>query len=95
MTDEIETLTEREREIIAYLLHHKQRMFTCSVDGGHASTLMSRGIVRRALKPGQVFDADDMPVEIPMEVWRFLKTKAAEFPYRGDGTHPWRKHWME
>lgn len=97
LAEEIETLTKREREIIAYLLHHNQRMFTCAVDGGHASTLISRGIVRRALRPGQVFDADDMPVEIPMEVWRFLKTRVSAFPYDGDGDegHPWRRHWME
>jgi hypothetical protein len=95
--EEIETLSKTEREILAYLLHHNQRMFTSAVDGGRASTLISRGIVRRALRGGQVFDYEDMPVEIPMQIWRFLKARAAEFPYDGDGDepHPWRRHWME
>ena len=73
LREEIETLSETERKILAYLLHHNQRMFTCDVDGGHASTLMSRGIVRRALRPGQAFAADDMPVEVPLPIWRWLR----------------------
>lgn len=97
LSEEIESLSKKEREILAYLLHHNQRMFTCDVGGGHAITLISRGIVRRALKSGQVFDYDDMPVEIPAEVWRFLRARIEQFPYEGDdgSPHPWRKHWME
>jgi len=97
LAEELETLSKQEREIIAYLLHHKQRMFTCAVDGGRAATLISRGIVRHALRPNQVFDYNDMPVEIPPEVWRFLRANVDKFPYDGDEDepHPWRKHWME
>lgn len=97
LDEEIKTLSKKEREIIAYLLHHNQRMFTGATDGGHASTLLSRGIVRQALRPGQVFAFDDLPVEIPIEVWKVLKTKAKRFRYGGsdDQPHPWRKHWME
>lgn len=95
--EEVETLSEREREILAYLLHHNQRLFTCNVDGGRAATLIARGIVRQAMRPGQVFDFDDMPVEIPIEIWRVLRARAERFPYAGDGEepYPWRKHWME
>ena len=39
-------LNAKEREIIAYLLHRRERMFTADLDGGHATTLISRGIVR-------------------------------------------------
>lgn len=97
LAEEIETLSKKEREIIAYLLRHKQRLFTCEADGGNAATLMSRGIVRRALKSGQVFAYEDMPVEIPLEVWRFLRANVDKFRYDGDedDPHPWRKHWAE
>ena len=97
LTEEIDTLSKKEREILAYLLHHKQRMFTCDADGGHATTLLSRGIVRRALKPGQVFNYEDMPVEIPREVWRFLRARVDQFRYDGedDAPYPWRVGWME
>jgi hypothetical protein len=97
LTEELETLSKKEREILSYLLHHKQRMFTCAVDGGHAATLISRGIVRAAYKQGQLFDYNDMPVEIPLEVWRFLRDKIDQFPYHEDedAPYPWRKDWME
>ena len=97
LSEEIETLSKKERDIIAYLLHHKQRLFTCGADGGNAATLISRGIVRSALKANQVFAYDDMPAEIPLEVWRFLRANVDKFPYEGDDDdpYPWRKHWME
>jgi hypothetical protein len=65
--EDLTTLTKKEREIIAYLLHHGQRMFTANLDGGHAATLMSRGIVRKALRAGQVFDI------YPTCQWKFHK----------------------
>lgn len=97
LAEEIETLSKKEHEIIAYLLHHKQRLFTCEADGGNAATLISRGIVRRALTSGQVFAYEDMPVEVPLEVWRFLRANVDKFPYDGDDDdpYPWRKDWAE
>jgi len=73
-------LSSKEREILAYLRHHNQRLFTCAADGRHAATLISRGIVHRALKQGQIFDYLDMPVEIPIEVWRFLRENVEKSP---------------
>jgi hypothetical protein len=97
LAEEIETLSKKEQEIISYLLHHKQRLFTCEVDGGNAATLISRGIVRKALTSGQAYTYEDMPVEIPLEVWRFLRANADKFPYDGDDDdpYPWRKDWTE
>jgi len=98
--DYIKHMTENEREIIAYLLAKNQKMFTCDVDGGHASTLLSRGIVRIAAKSGQqVVDMMDVPMAIPDHIWDVLEEHRAEFPYtpprRGEvETHPWRVHWM-
>lgn len=96
LLEEFDELTKKEREIISYLLHHNQRMFTADLDGGHAATLISRGIVQSALRPGQVFDASDTPMEIPRSVWTVLKTVKDQFPYDGqdDDPYPWRVHWM-
>jgi hypothetical protein len=94
--DELDDLSPKEREILAYLLAHNQRVFTCALDGGHAITLMSRGIVQRAIPTGQPFHSEDMPVEIPRDAWKSLQRRRDEFPYEhGDGSHPWRVHWME
>jgi hypothetical protein len=92
ISEELSELSERERDIIAYLLHHNQRMFTADLDGGHASTLMARGLVRNAVRPGQVFDITDVPMEIPRPIWNAIKTVKDRFPYSGseDDPHPWR-----
>lgn len=87
-------MTEEERAIIAYLLHHKQKMFTCASDGGHAVTLISRGIINHALRGGQVFGTEDMPVAVHEDAWDILEAHRDQFPYRASETHPWRVHWM-
>jgi HEPN domain-containing protein len=93
---ELEELTEQDREILAYLLRHNQRMFECALDGGNARMLISRGIVRTALLPGQVFDSENVPMEVPRNIWTVLKKHRSKFPYKGsdDDGHPWRVHWM-
>jgi hypothetical protein len=90
-------MTPKEREIIAYLLGHNQKMFTAAQDGGYATTLLSRGIVVIALRPGQVFLGEDTPMAIPDDVWKVLVQHKSDFPITDevkDGPHPWRVHWM-
>jgi len=98
--DYISYMTEKEREIVAYLLAHNQKMFTNSLDCGHANTLLSRGIVVMAVRKGQVFTEHEVPFAIPDHIWTVLKKHQKEFPYappqRGEAqAHPWRRHWME
>ena len=95
--DYIQYMTAKDKEIIAYLLHHKQRMFTCEPDGGHARLLLSKGIVRIAAQPGQHVSYEDVPFEIPVPIWKVLLQHSDQFPFLGeeDGPHPWRVHWME
>jgi hypothetical protein len=90
-------MTEKDREIIAYLLHHNQRMFTAASDGGHARLLISRGIVRMAVRHGQHVDLEDVPFEIPKHVWEVLVRNKDKFVYDADDDtpYPWRVHWME
>jgi hypothetical protein len=92
VTEELSELNAKEREIISYLLHRNERMFTTDLDGGYAATLISRGIVRRALQPGQVFDATDVPMEIPRPIWNVIKGLKEQFSYSGDDDdpQPWR-----
>lgn len=90
-------MTKKDKEIIAYLLHNNQRMFTAESDGGHARLLLSKGIVRIAARPGQHLSLDDVPFEVPIEVWRVLEKHKSKFLYlqKKDAPHPWRVHWME
>jgi hypothetical protein len=95
--EELNELTAKEKEIIAYLLHKNNRLFTADLDGGHAATLISRGIVRNALRPGQAFSPEDVPMEIPRQIWTLLKSMAPQFPYEGDedDPYPWRVGFYE
>jgi hypothetical protein len=92
LREELSELNAKEREIIAYLVHHNERLFTADIDGGHAATLIARGFVRVALRPGQVFDSADVPMEVPRPVWNVVKQMKEQFPYSGDedDPHPWR-----
>jgi len=95
----IPCLTEREREIIGYLLAHNQKMFTNTPDCGHANRLLARGIVVIAAQPGQVGTHYEVPFAIPDHIWTVLKQHQKDFPYspppREAEGHPWRRNWME
>jgi hypothetical protein len=93
-------LTEPEREIIGHLLAHNQKMFTNTPDCGRANTLLARGIVVIAARPGQVCSHFEVPFAIPDHIWTVLKQHQKDLPYspprRGEAeVHPWRRHWME
>ncbi len=88
-------MSDDERAIIGYLLERNQKTFECAADGGHAKTLIARGIIVSALRPGQFFDFEDVPMSIPDDVWDVLLSHRDAFPatYGGEA-HPWRVHWM-
>lgn len=88
-------MTDHEREIVGYLLHHNQKSFTAASDGGYAATLISRGIVVQALRPGQMFSLEDVPFAVPDHVWKVLEKHRDQFPKpKADAAYPWRVHWM-
>jgi hypothetical protein len=92
-------LTDRERNILGYLLYHNQKMFTAAQDGGHAITLISRGYIVRAMKPGQGASGNDVPMAVPDHVWDMLVRHKSELPYKPPPKskgepRPWRVHWM-
>lgn len=93
-------MTEQEKSIIAYLLAKNQKMITAAQDGGYATTLISRGILVLAMRPGQVADMMNVPFLVPDHIWDELALKRDSFPYTpaerrdGVGPHPWRVPWM-
>jgi hypothetical protein len=89
-------MTEDDRKIVSYLLHHKQKMFCGAADGGNASVLIARGIVNAAVRPGYQYDPEQIPFAISDEAWEVLSKRKDEFPYveNQDGRHPWRVNWM-
>jgi hypothetical protein len=92
-------MTPKDRQIIGHLLHHRQKTFLCASDGGHASALISRGIITVAARPGQMVDLEDVPHTIPDYIWEVLEEHRDEFPHTpevdgGVQVNPWRVHWM-
>jgi hypothetical protein len=89
---DLDSLSRKEREIISYLLHHNLRLFTADADGGYASTLLARDIIRVALRQGQVYSPSDVPMEVPRPIWALLQKHRERFPYSGNGhdPDPWR-----
>lgn len=78
----IRHMTPKEREIIAYLLAKNQKTFTAASDGGHARTLLSRGIVIILARDGQLLDPENVPMTIPDHLWDVLEKHKDEFPYK-------------
>jgi hypothetical protein len=92
-------MTEKEREIIGYLIAKTQKQFIAAHDGGHAMPLISQRIVIIALQPGQSCDSEHTPMVIPDHIWKVLLAHKEHFPYapprKGEvEAHPWRIHWM-
>ena len=95
----IRYMTEKDREIISYLLHHTQKMFQAAQDGGYAAPLIARGIIRRAAQHRQVLDLTRVPFAVPDHIWEILDENRSEFPYKPprddeERGHPWAMHWM-
>ena len=100
VSDYIPHMTDKERQIIGYLLAKNQKVLEADYDGGHATTLLSRGIIVRYVQPGQVARGMSTPMTIPDHVWKVLVKHKARFEYEPprageQESPPWRIHWME
>lgn len=96
-------LNAKERQILGFLLHYRQKTFEMAMDGGYASGLLSRGFVQFKVVPGQIIEAERVVAIVPEDVWLVIEENAADFPHTpefdGSGrdrveTFPWRVPWM-
>lgn len=94
VVEQLPHLDFREKQIIAYLLENNEKMFTTTVDGGYAGTLISKGIVVCALVPGQRCDQYRVPFKVPDPIWEVLTEHKTEFPYAPTRELPWSIPWM-
>ena len=88
-------MTKEDKKIIGYLLHHNQKMFQAEVTGGYAAPLISKGIIRQDLRPGQTFAFGEVPFSVPDHIWAVLERNRESFPYTPpEGTAeppPWKE----
>jgi len=99
VNDFISYMTDKDREILGYLLYHNQKTFQADSDGGYAAALISKGIIRVACKQGQIIDHSWVPFEIPDYAWAVLEKNKSLFPYKPPAkgeteVHPWAIPWM-
>ncbi len=92
-------MTEKDKEIIGYLLYHNQRIFVNPQDAGYAATLLSKGIIRVSAQQGQVLDLTRVPFEIPDYIWSELVNHREKFQYKPPPSgetevYPWAIDWM-
>ncbi len=92
-------MSDKERQIIGYLLKYRRKTFDSADDGGYAAPLIARGIVVVAGVGGQRIDLERVPMAVPDHVWEVLEKHADEFPHRPDMNgktemQPWRVPWM-
>ena len=90
-------MTAKEREIIGYLLANNQKMFDYTIDGGAASTLLSKRIIVCAMLPGQSATAYGIAFKVPDHVWDILAERKTDFPntWKAGEPYPWSISWME
>ena len=90
--DYIPHMSQREKEIIGWLLSKNEKMFTGAMDGGYAITLIAQKIVVPAVSRGQVVDMFAVPYVVPDHAWKVLEAHRQEFPTpaAADVRHPWR-----
>jgi hypothetical protein len=91
-------MTDEDKAIIGYLLHHNQRIFSTDEDGGRAAHLISQRVIQLAVAQGQVVRANAVPFAISDPAWEALTAHRDHFPYvepEDDEAFPWAIHWME
>lgn len=90
----LQTMTPKEREIIAYLLTRNEKGFTYAADAGYASSLVSKGVIVCTRLPGQHCHGWEVPFEVPDRMWHMLLRHKPEFaPPQADGCKPWAIFW--
>lgn len=87
----LDELSHVEATILGTLVLRGNQVFTTTIDGGEAATLVAKGLVIQT--PGQ-HSALDWPFSIPDGVWREMKRRKATLERFAVAGSPWRTHWM-
>jgi hypothetical protein len=88
--ESLDDITNREREILSFLVTRGERHFTTEIDGGFAAGLIGRGLIHRAVRSGQAFDQLSTPFTVDEDVWKALQKRKDEFNHpKPDGRPPY------
>lgn len=88
---QLNSLSDKEHEILSYLVTRNEQYFEASLHGGGANTLLAKGIVVKAARPGHHVHILRFPFAVQSDVWELLQELQDEFSHpRPDGPPPWR-----
>lgn len=94
--EDIDRLTDKEREILGYLLSKNQKRFDADSTGDHASSLIAKGYINLIARPGMHYHINSFPFEVADYVWEEMQARRERFPYhprsvkvRGGEVAPW------
>lgn len=76
INQDLDTLSQEEREVIKYLLSNNQRSITGRIIAGHFAPLVQKGLLIRAVGTYSILD---WPHTVPDDVWEELKRRRGEF----------------
>lgn len=87
-------LTELEWSILAYLVTRGERHFTSNINGGRAASLIGRGLIHIAARPGQSLHVLQTPFSIDDAVWEALLERKRDFVHPNpNGRAPYSDLW--
>ena len=87
----LDTVNDREREILSYLVQKNQQSFTADMGGELIATRKSKGLIEMG---SGVHSPMTWPYTVPNFVWRELKRRQAEFNTANiDESPPWHICW--
>jgi hypothetical protein len=89
--DVLDDLTAAETEILAYLWTRGERHFQADINGDRAATLVGRGIIRRAVRPGYTAHVLSVPYSVDALVWEAMGERPHDFHHPDpNGRPPYR-----
>jgi hypothetical protein len=96
-TEYILYMTQKERDIIAYLLHHNQKTFMAAATRPHCCLAVSWW---KHFSQAKSITMTGAPFASSDHVWEVLVAHKEKFPYKSpprgrEQPHPWRKHYLE
>lgn len=91
LVSQLQSLSDKEHEVLSYLVTRNEQYFEASLHGGGANTLIAKGIVVKAARPGDHVHILHFPFAVQDDVWTLPRGLEDEFSHpHPSGPPPWR-----
>jgi hypothetical protein len=89
---DLQYLTEHDKLIVAYLLHHNIRTIFCLQTGERAKNLVHMGYMKISMRGNIAYDYDRLPFVVHDIAWEVFQENKELFPYKNNkrNIEPWK-----